>query len=140
MRLSFFVLCFMFFALDIRAQQNKFEPQRFQVEFRQYVIKAAALSNSDADAFFPMNDDLQNQKRELRDQIQQISQKKPTDDDESRRMLEETDSLEIKIKELERDYHRKMMDVISPTKLFEIMNAQSQFLRQTLRRVANKEK
>lgn len=140
MRLSFFVLCFMFFALDISAQQNKFEPQRFQVEFRQYVIKAAALSNSDADAFFPMNDDLQNQKRELRDQIQQINQKKPSDDDESRRMLEETDSLEIKIKELERDYHRKMMDVISPTKLFEIMNAQSQFLRQTLRRVANKEK
>lgn len=127
-----------FGVIAANAQQHKFTPERFQQEFQQFVISTTSLSEQDSASFFSLNDQLQNEKRELRDQIQQLSKEIPADDAQSRKLIEESDSLEIKIKELERDYHQKMMESISPLKVFQIMNAQSLFVRQELRKAANR--
>lgn len=138
MRYRILLLFLLLLPVAANAQRHKFDPSRYQAELREYITDSAGLTVAEADSFFPLYNELQDKKREIRRNLNTISKLKPANDSQYKYMILFRDDLEIENKKLEREYHNKFMDVISPQKLSKVLDAESRFIRKTFMRVTHK--
>lgn len=122
---------------NMAAQDRKgFDPARFRAELHQFITVEACLTPSEAAAFFPLYDQLNQKQRELYDQIRELKRVKPTDETRCRKVIAEIDRLELEIKQLQSTYHTKFLTVISASKLYDVINAEGKFHRRAMRNAA----
>lgn len=133
-----FIIMFLL-PFQMKAQQQKKGSERLQNQLREYITKAVTLTEAETDSFFLLNNELLRKKLSINSRIQQIAGQHPADDAQSRKLLEESDSLKIKMKELDMDYHIKMMEALPPKKVFEILNAETKFFQQNVLQLMNKQ-
>jgi len=132
-RLIFFIFAATL-AMQAPAQQQgqgrppaheKFSPEKFKQELKEYITKTARLTPQEAAKFFPLYEELQNKKRALF-QKNKIKHR-PKDEQSCKAAIRERDENEVKAKKLEQQYHEKFMRVISAQKLFEVIRAENEF-------------
>ena len=124
--------------MSIQAQnQNRNQDRRMNIEeFEkrkvEYIRKEAGLTTSEANKFFPLNNDLTKKKFELRknhrDRVQRIKDSSNISDAEYRKLLE--DDVEVKLQEaaLDKEFAKKFESVLTPEKLYKAQQAERDFM------------
>lgn len=136
------ITCLLLITLGAVAQQQfqKFDPAKFKAEREQFITVEACLTPSEAAAFFPLYDEMNNQLRGLYEKMRQYKQFRPTDEAKCREVINQMDQLEIEMKQLQMNYHARFLTVMSARKLFDVMKAEDKFHRQAMRRASHNKK
>ena len=134
MKRHIIILMLCLVCLGASAQQNKFNPQRFQAALEQFITREAKLTQKEAADFFPIYKELQAKQRALFQQAGRARWRKPATEAECRSAIEKQDNVDIQIKKLQKQYHQKFLKVISASKLYDVIKAEDQFHRQSIRK------
>lgn len=119
-------------------QPGRFDPQRFQKELEQFITKEAGLTPKEAAAFFPVYREMMNKQRAVYTQAARYRYMKPKDNAECKKVILRRDELDLQVKEIQKTYHEKFLKIIPATKVFDVINAEDNFHRQSLRWVGGR--
>lgn len=117
---------------------NRFDPERFQAELEQYVATEAALTVQESSAFFPLYREMRKKQHALFAQMRRYRFTDVTDDEASKEAIRQQDLLDIRIKQLQQEYHNRFMEVLPPGKVFKAIKAEDKFHRLSFKRMAKK--
>ena len=123
------------------AQQHaprKFDPKQFQAAMEQFITKEAALTPQEAEKFFPVYREMQKKQRTLFDQQRQLRRLKPADEAGCRRAILQCGELDVQIKELQQQYHKRFLKLISARKLFDVLKAEEKYHRHAFKRMTER--
>lgn len=127
----FAVLMMLFTVCD--AQEKKFSPEKFEAELAEYVKKEAKLSDEEAAKYFPLLREMHKKQRCLYNKKRDLGREKPANEEGCAVAIRERDKLEIELKQLEQCYHKKMIQVIPASKLYDCINAENRFHRKKMK-------
>ena len=133
------------FSFSLRAQDRKMNVEDFEKRKQAYVKEKAALTDEEAQRYFPLNSELNRKKFELNRQYRQKLEKarknkQKMSDEEYRQIIENDVELKMKEAELEKEYSAKFDKVLSPEKLFKAQQAEKTFIQQEVARFREQEK
>ena len=143
MKKSIFVLFFLLIVSLANAQngqQKHFNPERYQAELEQYITRKAGLSPKEASKFFPLYSEMLRKQRSIHNELKTLKRKKPVTDKDCKQNIMKRDKFEIEIKEIQRTYHEKFMQVLPACKVYDVIKAEERFHRQIFKRAADKMK
>lgn len=110
--------------------RRRFSPEQFQAKQRSYIVEKAKLTQEEADAFFPLFFELQEEKfrieHEARSKVIKERGQQLTDE-QCKELLMNSADARIKIAELEKEYIAKYLKVVSAKKLLDIQRAERSF-------------
>ena len=122
----------MLMTLMVSAQdQKKFSPEKFQADLEEFITKEAHFDQQEAAKFFPLMRELQAKQRAIYGRMRQTP--KPGDDAKCAEAIREWDKANIELKQLDLQYHKKMMQVVPASKLFDAIMAESRFHRKMMK-------
>jgi hypothetical protein len=122
----------MLLTLMVSAQdQKKFSPEKFQADLEEFITKEAHFDQQEAAKFFPLLRELQAKQRAIYGRMRQTP--KPGDDAKCAEAIREWDKANIELKQLDQQYHKKMMQVVPASKLFDAIMAESRFHRKMMK-------
>ena len=121
-----------------RMPQMRFDPQRFQADLEQFITREAGLTPMEAAAFFPVYREMLNKQRALYMRAGRNGFVRPTDDASCRKAILQRDELELQIKEIQKKYHERFLKILPAKKVFDAINAEDRFHRQSFQRVAGR--
>ena len=137
MKKLIFSLIVLTFSLCTTAQQARgmkhFSPEKFEKELRQFVIKHASLTQAEADKFFPLYKEMQQQQRELFKQQRADAHKQPQTDAECLKAIRERDRIEVELRKIQQSYHERFLEVLPASKVYNVIKAEDRFHRMKLR-------
>lgn len=126
------ILFSMLLTLMVSAQdQKKFSPEKFQADLEEFITKEAHFDQQEAAKFFPLLRELQAKQRAIYGRMRQTP--KPGDDAKCAEAIREWDKANIELKQLDQQYHKKMMQVVPASKLFDAIMAESRFHRKMMK-------
>ena len=121
------ILCCLLMALMVSAQdQKKFSPEKFQADLEAYIAKEAHFTPQESAKYFPLLRELQAKQRAIYGRMRPTA--KPGDDAKCAEA-----KANIELKQLDLQYHKKMMQVVSPSKVFDAIMAESRFHRKMMK-------
>ena len=120
-----------------QGQKPKFSPEQFDAELHQYIVQEAGLTHEEAMRFFPLYNELQFKLREVFAKQRMQAKVKPTDEEGCRKTVRERDRLELELKTIQQTYHNKFLEVLSASKVYDIIKAEDRFHRHKLRQWSN---
>jgi hypothetical protein len=122
----------MLLTLMVSAQdQKKFSPEKFQADLEEFITKEAHFDQQEAAKFFPLLRELHAKQRAIYGRMRQTP--KPGDDAKCAEAIREWDKANIELKQLDQQYHKKMMQVVPASKLFDAIMAESRFHRKMMK-------
>lgn len=134
MRHYIMILVSLLVVLTTNAQeQRKFSPEKFDAEMEEFITQKANLSQQEAAKLFPLFRDMHKKQRELFKRMRNLSKDKPADDAACAEVIRECDKCNLELKQLEQNYHQKMMQVVSPSKLYDVIKAENHFHRKMMK-------
>ncbi len=116
--------------------RRQFSPEQFINDMKDFITKEAGLSPMEAQAFFPIYfemQDLQRKNNEARMQLAWSINDQSSEAD-YQRVLEKMNEMELKDKQLEKDYMKKFHKVLSYKKLYKVKMAAYRYNMVALRR------
>ena len=72
--------------------------------------------------------------RPLHQKMKRLSKEKPSDENGCMEAIQECDKLDMEIKQLQIDYHKKMLEVLPASKVYDAIKAVDKFHRSQLKR------
>ena len=114
-------------------QQQKFSPERFQAELEQHITKHACLTQKEAAKFFPIYKEMHAKQRAIFERQRQLDKVKPADEKGCETAIRQRDEYDLELKRIQQTYHNKFLTVLSASKLYDVLKAESGFHRQMLR-------
>lgn len=123
-------------AVNAQGPKRKFDPVLFEREMEQYITKEASLSVYESSVFFPLYREMMGKQRVIFGQMKRYRFIDVQDNEACADAIAQQDALDIKMKELQQEYHRKFMKVLPVGKVFQIIKAEARFHRQAFRRAA----
>ena len=129
------LFCLLTFALAVTTARahdpQKFSPEKFQADLEEFITKEAHFDQQEAAKFFPLLRELQAKQRAIYGRMRQTP--KPGDDAKCAEAIREWDKANIELKQLDQQYHKKMMQVVPASKLFDAIMAESRFHRKMMK-------
>ncbi len=142
MRKTFFSLIgLLIFALTVTAQDKsnkKFSPEKFEQELRQFIMQNAALTQEEAGKFFPVYKEMRKQQQVLFQRQRCLGNLKPSDDEGCMKVVQERDNIEVELRRLQQRYHNQFFDILSPSKVYDVLHAENEFHRHKLKQWGRK--
>lgn len=133
-----FVLSFTCYSLSAQPKGHKFDKEKYKAELHQYITRQASLTSQEASAFFPLYEEMVEKQRSLFLKRRKAYRAKPAEEKACRQLLLNLDKHDIEIKEIQAAYHKKMLNVLSASKLYDVLKAEEDFQHRELRRMAHK--
>jgi hypothetical protein len=133
----FLVIALLTSCLSIQAQ-GKFDPAKFKADRQKYITEEAGLTQQEAAKFFPLYDEMSDKLRAIHQQKKALRKSKPTTEAAYRKVIEQRDAFEVRMKEIERTYHVKFLNVLSAKKLYDVLNAETRFYKNAFKKTAKK--
>lgn len=128
--------------LNVQAQKQKdkgrFSPEEFNTHLEQFITQHACLTPKEASKFFPVYSEMMQKQRALHDELRNCKRIKPKSDRDCKRSVEKIDKLEIEIKQIQRRYHDKFMQILPASKVYDIIKAEDKFYRQSFKKMVDK--
>jgi hypothetical protein len=123
--------CLLMTLMASAQDQRKFSPEKFQAELEAFIAKEAHFDQQDCAKYFPLMRELQTKQRAIYGRMRPTA--KPGDDAKCAEAIREWDKANIELKQLDQQYHKKMMQVVSPSKVFDAIMAESRFHRKMMK-------
>ena len=120
---------FMVVSVSAQGGQQKFSPEKFDADMEKFVTEQAKLTQQEADKFFPLFREMHKKQRAIYRKVHEMAKNKPADEAGCVAMIEEYDKVNIELKQIEKCYHKKMMQEVSASKVYEIIKAEYKFHR-----------
>ena len=117
-------------------RSGQFSPAEYAKQQQEFFTKNAELTPTEAEAFFPVYNELQQKKRELNREIRRIMRQEPgtqVSEEQSLKAIDAQADANIKIAELEKEYLQKFKQILPASKILKIQNAEEQFNSQILK-------
>ena len=137
MRRCYVFMMALIMAVTMNAQdktnENKFSPERFEAELQNFITHEAHLSAQEASKFFPIYKEMQQKQRAIFERQRQMSKEKPQTDEGCLKAIQEHDEMDIELKRIQQTYHKRFMEVLPASKVFDVLKAESRFHRKTMR-------
>ena len=124
---------FMVVSVNAQGGQLKFSPEKFDADMEKFVTEQAKLTQQEADKFFPLFREMHQKQRAVYHKIRQATKQQPADDKACETTLKECDRLNVELRQIEQNYHLKMMKAIPAKKAYDAIMAESQFHRRMMR-------
>ena len=119
--------------LMVNAQDKRFSPEKFEADLKAYITKEASLTSQEADKVYPVFRELREKQRVIYDKMRKLGMNKPVGDEACKQAIVEYDKLNLELRQLDVDYHKKMIKMVSASKVYEIMQAENRFHRQMMK-------
>ena len=135
------IICILL-TLSVSAQDRRpnpsgqFSPAEYAKQQREFFTKNAQLTQEEADAFFPIYNELQQKKREINRQIRMTMRQEggaQISEEQSLKAIDAKADANIRIAELEKEYLKKFKEVLPASKILKVQNAEEQFNSQMLK-------
>ena len=133
-----FLLSLTLLTVSAQDKKKKFAPERFQAELEQYITKKACLTPKEASKFFPVFAEMRRKQRVIHNEMKTLKRIKPTTDAECKKNIKKRDEFEIEIKEIQKIYHNKFLQMLPAKKVYDILKAEDRFYKQMFKRSTNK--
>lgn len=117
-------------------RSGQFSPAEYAKQQREFFTKNAELTQEEADAFFPIYNELQQKKREINREIRITMRQEggtPMSDEQCLKAIDAKADANIRIAELEKEYLKKFKEVLPASKILKVQNAEEQFNSQILK-------
>jgi hypothetical protein len=117
-------------------RSGQFSPAEYARQQQEFITKNAGLTQDEADAFFPVYNELQQKKRDLNRETRRFMREAANMDASEEQSLKAIDAqaeTNIKIAELEKEYLQKFKEVLPANKILKVQNAEEQFNSQMLK-------
>lgn len=121
------------FTLAVGAQ--RFDYNKFHSDARLYISSQAQLSQVESDAFLKLYDEMASRKRALHREKRQLRHSNADTDAAIREKILRSDDIDVQMKQIDRDYHKRMLKVLSPRKVQSCLNAEERFFRQSFHKM-----
>lgn len=121
-------------------KKGKFDPKKFQADLETYIVREASLTQQESAKFLPLYREMMAKQHELHKQQRPYRHLKDADEKTYRKAVEEMDEVDMKLKELQRQYHAKYLNVLSAQKVYKIIRLEQKFHRQALSKKMNRKK
>lgn len=122
--------------LQLQAQdKRKFDPNRFQADLEQFITTEAGLNPRQAAVFFPLYRQMQNKQRMLFNKMRCYQHVDTRDQKASEKAIKECDLIDLQMKELQQEYHRKFLKILPAGVVLNIIRADEKFHRQAFQRM-----
>lgn len=116
-------------------QQKKEDFEKFKEERVAYITKEMALTEDESKAFWPLSNELQEKKFEVNKPLRELRRKfrqtrtdgKTISEEDYKKMVELSSSVKIKEAQLEEEYLKKFLTVISAEKVHKYQHAEHEF-------------
>lgn len=117
-------------------RSGQFSPTEYWQQQKAFFTEKAGLTEQEANAFFPIYNELQQKKREINRDIRRIMRQEGNTEiteEQSQKAIEAKADANIKIAELEKEYLEKFKEVLPASKILKVQNAEEQFNSQILK-------
>ena len=135
--LLMFLCASMSFAQEEDGRRPRFSPDEFRAHMEHYISKEAHLTKEESLQLFPVLHEMKEKQREISREMNDLKFMKPSSsvtDKEYSTRISKIKQLNVKISETEELYYKRMCKVVSPEKVFRLMQAEDRFHRDMLRR------
>ena len=135
-------LCLLFvsfmLAMSVGAQdqQQRFSPEKFDAELQEYLTNEAKITPQEAAKFFPLYMEMQNKQRALFERQRKLLMTHPEEESECLKAIRERDEVELEMKRNQKNYHKRFLEIMPASKLYQVLNAEDRFHRRYLRRMS----
>lgn len=127
--------------VQLQAQdKRKFDPNRFQADLEQFITTEAGLNPRQAAAFFPLYRQMQNKQRMLFNKMRCYQHVDTRDQKAAEKAIKECDLIDLQMKELQQEYHKKFLKVLPAGVVLNIIRADEKFHRQAFQRMVKHDK
>lgn len=137
----------MLMAIGISAQEQKrpqheqkFSPEKFDAELQNFITKEAHLTPQEAAAFFPIYKEMQQKQRSLYNRQRQLAKNKPDGEEACRKAIEEADNIDLELKRIQQEYHKRFFEMLPASKVYDILKAEERFHRRMMMNWGNNRK
>ena len=110
--------------------------QPCEAEKHPYIPQQAPLPPEETRRFVPLYKEMVAKKRKIHGQLRQLRKQSADNERAARALIERRDNLEISMRQVERDYHLRMLKVMSAVKLKAALDAERKFHRMKFRKAA----
>jgi hypothetical protein len=115
------------------AQEHKFSPEKFQADMEAFLAHEANLTQQEAARLFPIFREMHQKQRAVYGRMRKLSQEKPADEAACAKVISECDKMNIELKQIEQQYHKKMLQEVSAFKVSAVIMAESRFHRDMMK-------
>ena len=81
---------------------------------------------------------MRRKQRVIHNEMKTLKRIKPTTDAECKKNIKKRDEFEIEIKEIQKTYHNKFLQMLPAKKVYDILKAEDRFYKQMFKRSTNK--
>lgn len=142
-----FLLISLITAINLSAQhangtRPRFSPEEFKKEMENFIAREADLTEQEQQKFFPMMQEMFNKQRDINRKKREIMKKCNSNSSESEYAyaIEQITLLEVKNKEIEKEYYKKFHKALSYKKIYEVRRSLSKFNREIIKKFAPRRK
>ncbi len=119
--------------------KKKFSPAKFESDLAAYITREASLTQEEASKILPLLKEMHDKQRSLMEKQRQSAKQKPADDKQAAQAIEQADRLAIELKQIEQQYHKKMVKAVSAQKVYAAIKAESKFHRRMMKDFQHKQ-
>lgn len=120
--------------LGISAQEKpKFSPEKFEADLEDFITREADLDQQEAAKFFPILKEMHQKQRALYVKMRKTSKEKAADEKTAAESIRLCDKLNIEVRQIEQQYHNKMLKALSAQKVYNAISAENRFHRKMMR-------
>lgn len=143
MRKIFFICLFSVLSLGLSAQgagQKKggprhFDPQKFEAQLEEYVMKKAGFTTAESEKFLPIFREMRKKEVQVMKSSRNAFRGRPTTDKECEEAIRNHDNCEVQLKKIKQTYHARMLKVVPASKTMKAIHAHDDFHREAFRKV-----
>ena len=114
-------------------KQERFSPEKFEAELHDFIVSEAHLSSQEEAKFFPLYREMQQKQRAIFNHQRDISKQKPQNDEACKKIIQERDEKEIELKLIQQNYHKRFLELMPASKVWDILKAEERFHRRAMK-------
>lgn len=127
------LVCLTVSLLGMAQDKRKFSPEKFQAELEAFIKQEAKFSDEEAAKYFPLLREMRQKQRNLYGRMCQGGKEKPADEKGCEAAIRDCDKINIELKQLEQTYHKKMIQVLPASKVYDAIKAENRFHRRMMK-------
>ncbi len=108
---------------------QRFDPEKFQKMVEESITKAAGLTPEEAQALFPLFNEMKAKQREIGLKIYQLKKCANGDCKAYAKTINEINDLKVEMAQVESEYYIRILKVLPAEKVFKVMKADDDFHR-----------
>lgn len=112
--------------------QRRFEPEKFRQMVEEQLTKAADLTPEEAQAFFPLYNEMRTKQHEMNKQMRDLKCSAPADEKACTETVLKVKALQVEMAKLEEDYYKRFCKKIPAEKVLRVMKAEDDFHRRMI--------